>query len=322
MRKHLLYTGRMLTKALLAHRHQLLIGWLTLTALLLYSNVQLAHFGHFLDRHAAIVAGRELSPYQYRVLVPVALDAVTQSPVGLYIGYWLLHAIGFCIFYAGLYRWLRRFGSDTLALSSLLAVGLLMPVVLQQYAFSPWAIAEIALVVCSLNLAREDERRPLYALLVLAASLNKETGFVLALIYACSRMDELRGRDGRTWRWTLLNVGITVTVFLSLRLLRGDTPHVYGIVGTLEKNLSILDTATLHNLLIAPLWLGAVLGWRAAPARLRWLLLGFVAPYMASVLILARWDEIRLQLTVAPVLLALCVVFVAQESMLARRIAA
>lgn len=92
-------------------------------------------------------------------------------------------------------------------------------------------------------------------------------------------------------------------VYIGLRWLLGDAAHTMnGISGTLEANLQNVPYAFTQNLMLAPLLLLALWNYRRVSTDIR--AYGVVVlAYLGLCAVWALWNEVRLYLTVLPILL-------------------
>lgn len=91
-------------------------------------------------------------------------------------------------------------------------------------------------------------------------------------------------------------------ITLSLHVILGNAPHIFGLQYTLELNIEKLPQALMYNLPFVPLWILVINRHRASHQvlmRLAWLALA----YGIAVLGGAMWAEIRVLLPVLPLVL-------------------
>ncbi len=240
------------------------------------------------------------APYRYRILAPYAMSLVS-SPTNE--GAWfmvalVIHAASFAVIYTALYKWLRRWGSDGSALAGLILMALLLAYAFHQYPLSPNSIIELALICATLALSK---RFWLVAAMVIFASLNRETGVLLVAIYALLNMADYRQRGFYLRVAALAGIWSVITAVLHITL--GTAPHVLGVTGTLQANIDNLPQALIINLILLPLWIIAVIGYRHSPIMLK--RLGWLAgAYLVSALVGGLWGEMgRLSLPAIPLIL-------------------
>lgn len=131
-------------------------------------------------------------------------------------------------------------------------------------------------------------------LIVAIAAFNRETAVFIVLVYVVFYPRQWR-------RWGSLAL-IYVVITAGLRIWLGAAPHVLGFEGTLQYNLGTISNALFVNLMIAPLWVLAAVGYRRVPIllkRLCWVAL----LYAGSVAIGAAWEESRLMMLIFPLVL-------------------
>lgn len=141
-----------------------------------------------------------------------------------------------------------------------------------------------------------------FAALVALASLNRETGVVLVLVYAFWQGPRLRQRG--VWLRLLGFAAIYIGVTVGLRLSLGSAEHTLGLLGTLQTNLTMikLRQAIPRQLGMAPIWILAWMNRKASPllARLLWVIPLYGVLYAFG----GMWHEVRLWWLVLPIALA------------------
>jgi hypothetical protein len=210
----------------------------------------------------------------------------------------VIHIASFAVIYSALYVWLRRWASDGAALAGLFAMALLLAYSFHQYPLSPNSIIELALICATLVLWR---RFWLVAVMVILASLNRETGIILVAIYALLNVADYRTRGFYIRVLALAGIWAGITAVLHITL--GSAPHVLGIMGTLQENMDNLPQAVIVNLILLPLWVMTVIGYRRSPMMLK--RLGWLAgAYLLSAFVGGLWGEMgRLSLPAIPLIL-------------------
>lgn len=238
------------------------------------------------------------APFIYRVLQP-ALErwvAPTIDPfsVGMLQVDMLLQIVTIIGTIPALYLWLKRWLEPDRAVQGVLVFGLVYILAYHLYFRSISTSLEVLFVVWGLVLI--DRGGLWFVPLVVLASLNRETGLVLAGIYGA-----YHGRD--QWRNTAALAGIWILITAGLHIVIPSAPHVLGLTGTFEYNLANMPDALLTNLLLLPLAIMIVAGYRKAPIQLR-RLAWVAAIYALAIVVGAAWNETqRLILPISPLLL-------------------
>jgi hypothetical protein len=141
-----------------------------------------------------------------------------------------------------------------------------------------------------------------YAVILILASLNRETSAFLVLAYALVawRCNRLNGR------FLALLTAIWLTVFIGLRLtLNAPSEGTYGLPYIVAENLERLPGGFVYLVLfIGGVGFTSVLGWRYAPPFVR-ALLPMVVAYVGAILVFGIWGEVRLWLPIVPLLLVM-----------------
>ena len=240
------------------------------------------------------------APYHYRVL-SYALEGMPQSVTpSLFVNDVLIHSAAIVLILVGLYIWLKRWSGANGALLGILLLTANWMFAYNYYQRDKATAIELACVVWFL--VAMDYRRilPSVAILILA-SLNRETGFLLAALWALYHLPCWRER--RYWvngAALLLAYG---AVYLSLRMALGNADHILGFDGTLAYNLDNIPNALLINLILAPFWILGILSTRHAPAPLRNMAL-ILLLYVPMVALGGGWIETpRLLMPMFPVIL-------------------
>lgn len=241
------------------------------------------------------------APFRYRLLSIAMEPNYTANPsVADYMARSILiHSVCALLTCIGLFIWLKRVSTPERAI-----IGLFILVCdwLLAYWFYHRDIAiaiELTLITWALVLI-DGHLLPLAALTALA-TLNRETGVYIPLIYAAYHFDYWRERRYR------INVGVLLGTFAAVLIaihgVMGGADHVLGLGGTLAYNLETLRDGILINLILLPLWLIAIYAYNTLPDRYRRLM--WVAGLMlAAIAIGAAWGEAaRLVLVVMPLVL-------------------
>lgn len=252
--------------------------------------------------------GTATAPAVYRVLQPalerLIAPTVTRADDEIMLVDMALQSLIVTLTIPALFVWLRRWTDDDRALMGVYLFGF---VYLLSYHFTYMVLStslEILFVVSALVCVKRPYSIPL-ALLTVLASLNRETGLIVPAIYAAYHLNQWR-----SWRYRLtglLLVSLWAGVTAGLRLVLGVYPHMLGTLagGTLAYNLANLPDALFTNILLVPLALAVLLGYRAAPAPMKRLLL-VAGAWFVAMLVGSAWNEFhRLVLPLLPLIIPL-----------------
>src|SRR5574337_923786 len=275
-----------------------------LCSIMLYQSLGMITCTPFADwcgaLHRAIVSHYAPSPYQYRVLAPLLVNTIAPNASDdmLIPWYSVLNAlcliVTFPALYAGLRRWLAEW-------QSLFSVGLMTIGFAFAYPFwylSPWSFIEIALV-CLAMIYLDNNR--IYALLVATATLNRETGLLLPLLYIAYYWTERQERTIR--RRMLLYMAEWLLITAGLHLLLGQAPIFYDLPHNLQVNLTTLNLVLLFNAPLLLLSLTLTTRYHNLPMTQRRLLVVALL-YLLACGVFGIWIEMpRMTLSVFPVLL-------------------
>ena len=241
--------------------------------------------------------------------MPVLAEAVIRpltywipSTKAVFFVYAAYATVALSLFLATLYAYGPLWAPDVIALLGTLAIAAMITVALDEQYFQPWSLLEPSLFGIGLwGLAHA--RLGLVALIVALAGLTRETAVFLPLAALLVW--------GRPTRRSLAYCGglmaIWATVFLGLRLGLGSAPAVMPVAEVWVTNLTpegLRRTLVNVSCGLVPLLVMAVWGWRRAaqfPQRVAWL----VPAYLAVLLPFAVWWEVRLWMSLYPVLLPL-----------------
>jgi hypothetical protein len=249
--------------------------------------------------HRETMAGTADSPYHYRLLAPAFAelfisDENTQS---ILAGYTVAHMIVLPAMLVALFAWYRKHAETVTALVGVLLVAVYLPTMFQAWGTSLYTPLEVVFLCAGLLLLTRDTFSTLsYAVLVLIASLNRETAIVLPLAFMALHFDRWRAR----WYWSrgVLFGGVWAAVYVGLRLLFGAAPDQVTIAAAWANNTGggwhTIEAVTKIGLML-PVWALVAVNARRAPVRLQRLALVGL-PYLALVLLFGFWHETRLYL--------------------------
>lgn len=250
-----------------------------------------------------IIFGETLAPYPYRVLLPFTMLFVVSDFKSYLIAYTLFYVLSFASITILLEKWLRRWGTRQAARIGSLILLLYLPIIFSggYYGYGHWAVLELLLILAALVYMERPKR---LALIVVLACLNRpDTGWMVAALYGLWHLDALLKGSRQTWGKALGYALIAPVVFIAMRALRGDAAHVTTVAQLFENNLMLwLGDSLIRNAAFLPLWIAAVLGVSHAPAPLKRLCL-LIPPYVLMFLLFGRWAEVRLWLSLFPILL-------------------
>lgn len=241
------------------------------------------------------------APYRYRILGNLLehYPALHFEVGELIFASMKIHAVAVLVTTFGMFAWLERHASTERAVMGvfIMAVAWLFG----YHFYNRETSSALELMFFTLALVFINGRIGVLALLVMLATLNRETGFFVVLIYAAWHFDKRQTR--RYW----LNVAILGMVYiaptLAIHYSLGSYEHTKGLLGTLQHNLDTIVSATLINLALLPVWLAAFLSYRTIPApfkRLLWV----AALALGAIVVGGTWAEsARLTIILYPMIL-------------------
>jgi hypothetical protein len=261
-----------------------------------------------------ILRGSAESPYAYRVLAPILINAMSSciAATGLFeprkaffLGYSVFCFIAIEFSFVALFRLLRVWFSPVLSLIGIMSFSTIFGVAARDHFFQPWTLLEIGLYAIAMTLAVAPKRRVRWAILLTAlAALNRETGLFAALLFSVA----LPGRWlDRNRVICLIALGMVwASIFCGLRFEIGLRPHPTDTSYHLHLNLRPLSLVRSGIAVVAfiSVSLPAVFGWRHAPAAVKRCVL-ILPLYACLILLFSFWWEVRLWLPIACIFLPL-----------------
>jgi len=235
------------------------------------------------------------APFRYRIIEPAIQQVLVPSGalnVALIVDA-VVHAVFVALLLPGLWLWLRRWLPPDRAMVGVALLALAFMLCFQYY--MPFGTTIIEMVLLTYALVVIDTTLPLYALLLAAAALNRETSLLLVAVYAA-----WHGRTGI--RGSLVLLGLWAGITIGLHLALGSAPHIYGLADTFRRNEAMIAEAVMYNLPFAVLWGMVVLQYRCLNPlfkRFTWIAL----VYGVAVLAGAMWAEVRVLLPLLPMLM-------------------
>lgn len=285
--------------------------------------------------HDQIISGHAESPYRYRILVPYANESLIKllgrvSPtvsreILFIISYLIYDFLAISLLLLGLYEYLRRWFTNEQSLIGVLFVALTIPVMLRDHYFQPWSLLEAGLFSLAL-LAAYQSRFWVFAGIVAAASLNRETTALIVLACFMARLGEKMAfsdssgvsvdginADDRavSYRRLIFIFGCFAALWGAIYVLLisylGGAEPIHNPFQLLELNLSaglLPHVLRLNAVFFGAFWVFAVFGWPYAPGFVRGTL--WIIPiYLAVLLFWSVAIEVRLLMTLYPVIVPL-----------------
>jgi hypothetical protein len=256
--------------------------------------------------HQGVLAHTATAPDRYRLLAPL----LVEGPVRV-LQQWMSPELAFDRVYAAFYltaitallwslfAYLRVWFSDAQALIGVLLVASTLRITIRQHDYAPFSYLEPTFFAVALLLILRD-RRIWFALLVLLASLNRETGIFLVVLFAATQ--PLTRRNLFT---ALLYAGLWAVVFAGVRLYGGEAERYWELGRIWRTNLS-QPGLTLYNVtaFLGVMWLLALAGFRNSPPFVRRAAI-VIPAYAGAVAVWGLWWEVRLLMPVLPLVLPL-----------------
>ncbi len=258
--------------------------------------------------HVEMVMGEAPAPNQYRPLTPWLAEGLgflvgqwVKSPtLALFYTYLLLRGLVTGIALLCFDRYLRTWFSSGAAAAGALCLAAIMPFTYQRVVQESDPINLLVFVLAFWAIA---SRRDLALIpLVAVGTLNLEAAAMIPAVYLLARWGEKPARE-IVWKTAAIG-GAWGVVYGALHLGYGSRDYYCDVV-MWSQNWSGWVPTVRVVLVFGALWVLAFLGARTGgPAMLRralWL----VPPYVALHYVVARADEVRLFLPLAPVIIPL-----------------
>lgn len=296
-----------------------------------YQKIDVKFLRSRIELHDAIIEGNAPSPYQYRVLVPFTTQIIRKTLGGLgqnstdafryaYALYDFI-AIAFSLF--ATYVYLRIWFRYEPALIGTLLLAILMPANFKYHYFQPWSLIEIGFFALGLYAIHQRKKLTLISLVILA-TLNRETGIFIPMLYGLSLafeyLQDKSSLKGNAHRWLLglITLGISIGLLIGLRLIFGNLSHVVNLSDLFYRNIqptNLRRTAIAFSLFLGAFWLLIFFGFPKAPRFVK-ASLAILPFYLLTYLVWGAWYETRVLMPLYPVLIpvGLSAIFPISES--------
>jgi hypothetical protein len=304
-----------------ADRRRLVTCWLAiwLAAMLTYdyySRVEVPYMDARMSLHHEIISGT--APYQlrYRILVPVVAEGlgrvfqhapmVKSRPVSPPLAYsrrafvlayaWLNFAALAILFWSVGELVAELMGTE-LSWVAVTLSAIFVTFTFRNHYYHPWSLWEGALFGTGLLLIHQ-RRLWLFAVLSLIGLLNRETSIFMVLILVATALPDVRGRD---MRFAIGTMAAWVGGFFLLHYFVGYRPSTFFLETALAGNRENAWFALLLNGLLIGIVSPLILrGMFTGPRLIRRAAL--VLPlYLALLLVIGYWWEIRYWITAIPI---------------------
>jgi len=287
-----------------------------------FYRVDLPNYIGRLELHNQIIEGNAGSPFNYRVLVPFIADKlyflfsmISSNKTAFLLSYAVYDLLSIFFLLSMLFIWLKNWFKIDHALIGVLFVSTTMPIALQNHGYQPWSLLETGFFSAALILIYKNKIIPLF-ILVLFASLNRETAVFIAFLYLFANLNLKKPiLNSET---VLIFSGlfvISISVFISLRYFRGITPSVETIAGLFLRNITkenLYHTIINSFFIFGFFWIYIILGLRKTPVFIK--RVSLVIPfYIITILIWGVWFEVRLLMPLYPIFLSIGLSYIYRE---------
>lgn len=269
-----------------------------------------------------ILDGTAVPPYNYRILVPaltnVLADVITfisgiSFKSAFSLSYIIYNIISLSLFLMTLYIFLKQWHDKALAIIGTLFCAVLLPISLRDHYFQPWSLIEAWFFVMAMY-ATYRRKYPWLVLITIFASLNRNTGIFIPLIYLFGSLDfkslisnfNFTSLRPIVYKFAFL-LSISILLILTVRIVQGGEGHIATIPLIFEYNTKLMNLiiASIHLLLFAGAWwFFAISGIKYAD-KFTVQLLMFIPFYLTPVIIFGIWKEVRMLLPIYPIIISL-----------------
>lgn len=282
-----------------------------------------------LTLHNQILEWSAVSPFAYRLLVPFTVEfIISVFQTGLseknsfILAYSLFDFIAISFSLVALFFWTRLWFSKEKALIGILFVSATIAVGLRDHYFQPWSLLEPGFFSLAL-LFIFYQRHYSLVVLVAVATLNRETGIFIPLMYICYFIninELLKKQKSLDFHKVKIFIFLVITWFITyftIRYFVGERTHVTELLTLFERNIGIkghpgsnVPKAILNiTLFFGVFWIYIVLGFSQAPKIIK--NISLVIPfYLLVISIFGLWYEVRYFFTLYPIFLPLGLSFI------------
>jgi hypothetical protein len=272
---------------------------------------------HRLELHRKMIEHDAPSQLRHRILAPFAAEGIARvlalaepGPVRwraedsgsarpLLAAYFALNAVAFSTALVALYLLLQSWYPIPWALAGALLAGAAIPLTFGDHYYHPDSPLELAFFAVGL-LLMVRRRLGWLGLVVVFAALNRETSLFLVLAILWAMWNDRAGRAAA--------FGYLVTwaaIFLGLRVGFGFPPPTFTLAMAWEGNRAHwLESAALNAVFLGAFWFCVARGLRQAPDAIARAAI-VLPPYVALLLVIGYWWEIRYWLSMLPILIPL-----------------
>jgi hypothetical protein len=256
--------------------------------------------------HQSVFNGTATEPDRYRLLAPVIVEGAirlfggsTPHDVAFDRAYGVFYFAAMAAMLWSLFAYLRVWFADEEALIAVLLVASTLRITIRQHNYAPASFLEPTFFALGLLLILKN-RWMLLGVLIAIATLNRETGIFLVLLFAVTQPATKVNVQA-----AIVFAAIWASVFLGVRYFSGPGERYWELERIWRTNLS-QPGLTVYNLtaFLGVMWIFAAAGFSRAPAFVRRTAL-VVPVYLAVVAVWGIWWEVRLLMPLLPIVLPL-----------------
>ncbi|MFH1760944.1 MAG: hypothetical protein ABIA63_07565 [bacterium] len=269
--------------------------------------------------HNQIINGNAQPPYSSRVLVPYCTEIMIKilavfisHEKAFLVSYLVYDFTAILLLLCTLFYYLRHWFSSEYSLLGALFVSGTITIALRDHYFQPWSILESAFFSTALILLYR-KRFTLLGLLIVFASLNRETSFFIILtcfFTSINLKDFKHNKFAIISRKELYIISVYfflwLFIYLGLKHFLAAGPYIHSIKEYWQWNLiprNLARSIINNSLFLGSFWVFAVIGIRYADLFIKKTLL--VVPfYTLAVFLGSRWWEVRPLISLYPILIS------------------
>ena len=310
-----------------------LVALLAMSSMVAYdyfNNVELAQIDAVMQSYFNDIGGYATAPTQWRVLSPFimkvfvdTLSAVVPFKTAFTVVYasWCFG----CIFMLAvmMYSWLSRLFKPEHALIGVMLMLGTMPIALRDHFYAPYSLLEPVLFTIACILIA-DGRDWLVLPLVIVATLNRETGALIAVLYGAAHVNQVLFGTKRERLNVLLYSAVLVAAatitYVTIRLVRGPAwdcvGGIAGVWGINTMTMNLYHSAINLTMFAGAIAVMAAFGIGRAPALCRRMAL-LVPVFATMIAVWGVWYEVRMLMPLYPLMLPLAVSAMGQPKQVA-----
>jgi hypothetical protein len=288
----------------------------------------LPHIDEHMFGHYVLISNKWFSPFVYRILMPYTAEMVIRVLSFLFVyetafqyAFMLWSILAISVTVIGSWLYFRVWFSNSLASAGALFVGsaILMIFMDKPSYQNYWSLIEPGFWALGFWCMARN-MNGLLAMVVILATINRETGCFISLAYILSNTEVFwGGSDNSVYykrKWAIIYMCCWLITYGTIRVWLGHSDHVSTLTDILGRNLDNFSWAYFLEQFVFALsffWVLVAFGVKYAPKQV--LKVCRVIPfYLAAVMIFGIWQEMRLFAPLAPLLAAIGLSYVERRT--------